>query len=473
MNMTKETQNKKTAQSQTPQGFQSEPCPQFQTGKRIVAKNGALQSPLLWRGKGEAFPFTTGKAPPDMARRPGKGRGHPPENKAGPPASPLSFQREGQGVSSQTTFYIKNQNMNTNTTINFITILNFKIMKKQFLILALFVLAAFASVTNSYGQTPLAPSPGIPYNYAVTINGASGATGKTFQFWITKDTNLNGTHETAGTDFIVNTGAATYDASTNTVNHINLTWTVASTSSTTAYYLVVKYVENNGVCDVENMKVWQIKPINTFYLAIVPSTSTGATVATADAHQCVAGLVSANITKVDADTTKSEVTYVYGTNTLYYKVTAAGMLGTWRPDIQLPAVSGTAAQGQNYKTARWNTKSDGSGTWYPFTGAAGAAPTSATGYQSDNANLATITDAKNGSSILIEIVVDNKSFETLSDQAITVGIDGYLPSAFSTSDVVSDTNTATEAAFGKKATNTILARPTATGTTVKFVTKNP
>ena len=51
-------------------------------------------------------------------------------------------------------------------------------MKKQILILGLFVLAVFASFTKSYGQAALAPSPGVAYDYAVTISGAAGATAR-------------------------------------------------------------------------------------------------------------------------------------------------------------------------------------------------------------------------------------------------------------------------------------------------------
>ena len=347
-------------------------------------------------------------------------------------------------------------------------------MKKKILILVLFVLAIFASVTNSYGQTELAPSPGIAYDYAVTIAGTPGATGKTYQFWITHDVNLiTGVHlTTPSADFTVNAGA-TYDDPANTVNHINLTWTLAASASVNPFFLVVKYSETANSCTITNEKVWQIKPVNSFYLAIVPSDATGATVLPVNAKYCVADLVGAIVSVVDPNPTISRVTYTYGKNTLYYKVTAAGMLGTWRPDIQLTA-SGAGSLGQIYESAQWNPNLDGSGTWYSFTGAAGATPGAATAYPGANTDVATITDAVNGTSILIRIVVDNKNYETLADQAITVGIDGLLPPFPSTtSDVVSATVLTPELPFGKTATNTILARPTETGTTVPFITKNP
>ena len=50
---------------------------------------------------------------------------------------------------------------------------------------------------------------------------------------------------------------------------------------------------------------------------------------------------------------------------MYYKITASGILGAWRPSIQLPAL--TAAQiaaGQNYVSADWT--SDGGANWHTF-----------------------------------------------------------------------------------------------------------
>ncbi len=79
------------------------------------------------------------------------------------------------------------------------------------------------------------------------------------------------------------------------------------------------------------------------------------------------------------------------------------------------------------------------------------------------AMLAEVLDAVAGTPILIRIRIDNANFETLADQPILVGIDGYLPTGFTESDIIGGTGTDAcdpEVAFGKEATYTILARPT-------------
>jgi len=347
-------------------------------------------------------------------------------------------------------------------------------MKKQILILGLFVLAVFASFTKSYGQAALAPSPGVAYDYAVTISGAAGATAPLFTFYVTKNNDLiagSAVPEIPGADFTV-TGGATYNTAAN-VNHISLTWTVASATTLTPFFLVAKYTETLNGCTTQNTKVWQIIPVNSFILAIVPSTATGVTLIPTDAHQCVADIVSAIMTPDMTAPLNPTVAYTYGKNILYFKATASGMLGKWRPDLQL--TSGIpGALGQIYESAQWTEDMTGAGGWKTFTGAAGATPsTTAAAFPSADIDLATITDAVAGTPILIRIVIDNKNFETLADQVITAGIDGYLPSAFTQSDVKSSADLTPEVAFGKFASSSILKRPTETGTTVTFVTKAP
>lgn len=83
--MKKEKNIETKAKSQKPDSIKDALSSQIQTRNRMQFNYAIPQSPLLWRGRGEAFDFTIGKAPPGSARSPGAARGHPPENKAGPP----------------------------------------------------------------------------------------------------------------------------------------------------------------------------------------------------------------------------------------------------------------------------------------------------------------------------------------------------------------------------------------------------
>lgn len=322
-------------------------------------------------------------------------------------------------------------------------------MKKQILLLVLFVLAAFANVNKSYAQcTPaaLTPAAGVPYDYGVTIT--STGTSPTYLWYATTDVNLlTGTHLTlADAYFTVGTGSA-YDNTTGGTGTLNLSWTPKAIG--TVFYLVVKYTETSAPgCTVENLKVYRVEPINTFVLAIAGSDLTGDV---AKASTCAAPVTGAVVTAATPS-----VTYTYGQNSLYYKVTASGILGAWRPSIQLPNLAGL---GQNYASADWT--SDGGTTWHTFNLTAGDLD----GGDFISTDNATVTDATAGSSIIVRVNVENVNYETLAAQPITVGVDGHLPTDYNVSDIVGGAGATAcdaETAFGKKGTFTIEARPTVT-----------
>ena len=194
-------------------------------------------------------------------------------------------------------------------------------------------------------------------------------------------------------------------------------------------------------------------------LAIEGATSAGA--AFASAEQCSAPLISANVSP-NANPLVATVNYTYGANTLYYRVTGSGILGSWRPSIRIPALAGL---GQNYTSVQWNQNIDGSGPWHTFNVPA----LNTIGGDFVSTDDASITDAVAGTPILIRIIIANVNFETLTDQPILVGIDGNLPAAYTASDIWGPgtwpgTPDACSAAteFAKTATYTILARPTIT-----------
>jgi hypothetical protein len=341
-------------------------------------------------------------------------------------------------------------------------------MKKQhfLLVLLLAIFAGFSSANAQCVANGFTPAAGVPYTYDVTIAG-TGYTGVgAYDWYVTQDVNiLNAANIIPETNvfFTVDEATAGYsdyhDAAGSTSNQINLTWTPAAVSSLTPFYLVLRYSEDNSTssptCAAENIRVWQIDPINTFLLAIEGATNVGAPFA--NAEQCAAPITGAVITP-NAVPANASVNITYGENTLYYRVTGSGILGDWRPSIRIPALLGL---GQNYVSVEWNQAIDGSGAWHSFN--VPAANTAGGDFISTD--LANITDAVAGTPILIRIVIDNVNFETLADQPILVGIDGYLPTGFTESDIWGpgfDPNDPCDAAseFAKEATYTILARPT-------------
>ena len=339
-------------------------------------------------------------------------------------------------------------------------------MKKQILILVLFVLAAFANVEKSYGQTctpgALNPAAGVAYDYEVTVSGTVGGTAPVYLWYVTQDVNLlTGAKIAAGVDFAVNAGAglSAYNSAAGTTNKINLTWTPAAVANVNPYYLVVKYSETSAVgCTVENMKVWLIDPINTFLLALEASDLTGNV---ANDNTCPPAVDGAIVTP-GATPAAYTIAYTYGQTIISYKVTASGTNGTWTPSLQLPALG---ILGQNYNAAEWSL--DGATNWNTFGLTDGDV---AGGNYTSAVTTAPVTVA--GSTIIIRVKIDNVNFESLAAQPILAGVDGVLPSGVK--DIKSAIDCTDEADFGKTDTYTVNPRPTVAPTTLPaFITKNP
>jgi len=89
---------------------------------------------------------------------------------------------------------------------------------------------------------------------------------------------------------------------------------------------------------------------------------------------------------------------------------------------------------------------------------------------------ATVTDATAGTPIVVRVVIDNRNFETLADQIIKLGVDGWLPTGYTISDIKSISDCTDEVPFGKNADFMIQKRPTVAPTvpaTTPLITKAP
>lgn len=294
-------------------------------------------------------------------------------------------------------------------------------------------------------------------------NPAAAAATPTFDWYVTKNTNLltAAAIETTSSLFFTATTPAQYHNPATGLASIELTWTQAAVADGGPFYLVLRYTEVAGGCTVENIRVTEIKPKSTFVLALEGGTLVaGSYVATPLSNTCPAPLTAASIATPATPT----ATYTYGNSIIYYVATASGIVGDWYPQIQLPALAGN----QTYVKAEWSPTMTGSGTYYNF----GAATTGATQDLLDGTNKATAVET--GTPILIRIEIANNNYQTTADQGIILGLDGFLPPTpikvtvpvavgDSPSDVTSLTDATVVAPFFRKATYTINKRPNPAG----------
>jgi len=281
-------------------------------------------------------------------------------------------------------------------------------MKKQLLISAIFVLAVLLSVTNSYAQScddALKPMAGKKYTYGITVN----PTGGTFDWFVTSDLKLatataitNGTGA-AGDIIVAGTG---YNLPTSTTASIDITWTAKAVAEATKaipvkYYLVVKYTTG---C-TNNIKPWRITPINLFQITVVNVNSAGDTYAAICRSPFVDAVIGAD----------DKVTYDFGENAFYLKVTANNFTGSWTPKVDITALQGSLTTPQTIKSIEWSLTTTFKGT-SNFDLATGIATEVVIDKGTDN--VTTGTDEF----IYIKVVVKDASFEGTVIQTLKLNL---------------------------------------------------
>jgi len=338
-------------------------------------------------------------------------------------------------------------------------------MKKQYFILVL-MLAFFAGITKVNAQCtpgPNSPAAGVPYTYSTTESG----TNQQYDWYVTKNVDVLDLPGiiAAGTMFTVDP-TTPYHLPATGVNNIKITWTAAGVADGGPFYLVLRYSESSTstpVCTVENLRVTEIKPINTFLLAFEGGMLSGGNyVSTAGSNACAAGVTGAIVTP---GATPS-LLIKYGQNTLYYVATASGIIGDWYPQIRVPALGAT----QTYVSVEWSANITGAGPWNSFGAAASGG--------ADLLSTVPATASVAGIPILIKIVIDNVNFRTEADQAIQLALDGFLPPTpivpgTNKSDITSASDCTPLPAFGRTATFTITKRPVPTIAPTEITVSNP
>jgi hypothetical protein len=327
-------------------------------------------------------------------------------------------------------------------------------MKKQFLLLAFFTLAVFAS-TTVYGQmrpsniaptpltnctpSPLNPMAGLPFTYTVT-NPNAVANNATYTWWATKNPNFINT-----TSFLSDTVSMLYANPPKDVTNellatganygvllgagpsMAITWSpyilaatdyqgtpdINGTPAAPSPTFVV--VQADGTCN-NNIQVFEIDPLASFTLDIanINPADTAQTLAYGtDAEQCVDIVRSATYSG-------GQVLMDYGTDTLLFEVIATNYVTNWIPTFEI--MSGLTAN--QTATILWSYTKPGALTG---TGAIETEATIAVGTPLVGST-ALVPGAgvsiSDGTSIYVRVIIDNNQFESIADQPFVLAVDG-------------------------------------------------
>jgi hypothetical protein len=327
---------------------------------------------------------------------------------------------------------------------NFLQTLNFKIMKKQILILAIFVLAFFASTTVSLAQDlnyipattcapvtllpcasddALHPIPGKTYTYSVAVN--PGVTTGDVK-WFVYNATASGTLITGGSitaavtaaearggasQFLLDADIAKYNVA-NTSGTIDASW--QSFDGITNRILLVAYVQGNGSCS-DNIEVFRIEPNIAFTLDIAGLMPSGLLPVSGNAVECLTPVQSAVYDGTN-------LTMDYGDNYVYFTVTAANFVHSWTPTFSIVGKTVTSPLAL------------GDITWaYPAQAVLNAAGAATGTWNSATtpilAQAATKAVGAAGECIVVRVHVDhgnNENDAATTPRTVTIGVDGVM-----------------------------------------------
>ncbi len=344
-------------------------------------------------------------------------------------------------------------------------------MKKQILLLSFFTLALiFAGMNSSYAQSYKTNDPkgwvaptcgddlyhpaiGEPYDYTVAISGPGYTGGGTYAWKVVSDANLITGTDVGNTIYTVNSGAATAS--------VNITWEAAAADGT-IYYLVMEYSEQTTdaegkACEINNMKVFPIAPINIFWLDINANID-GTLNNIAPTASTVFGVCAPDVSRAEiitpGDIDAAEVTYEYGVTTLYAEIHSEGYTGTFQAVLTVSGITGSQILATPTGWTAGTVDALGNGT-----------------YTKD------MTSDIAGADEVVTLLITNNQHENLDAQPITITIDGsYVEGGITVNDM-SDVNDdcSEETANADGIVETVLPRPTVTpvAPSDQFATPNP
>jgi hypothetical protein len=310
----------------------------------------------------------------------------------------------------------------------------------------------------------LNPIAGVPYDYSATVVPANG----NFTWWATKDvdfikttagvaTNNLSTKLSVGTDLTAASANYGIPGGPTNANTVSITWastTLAGTTPASPTFVVMQNDATGTNC-ANNLKVYQINPVNGFTVDIKNMDQTKTPLAYAAPYSfCVSSIASAKFNG-------SAIVTDYGTNVMYFEVVAANFAGGYTPSFQ---VSGLQT-GQTITSLELYT--DAAFATVPIATIPSALPV----IYSPAAPVAaapSVTNTSTGVSLYVKLTIANGTYETLTDEPITLAVNGT--NASGENDVV-NSDCVTQTNFEDNAIQTLTARPQVTATApLVFVT---
>lgn len=340
-------------------------------------------------------------------------------------------------------------------------------MKKHFLFSTMFALTA----ALSYGQTaktgsaptpvtcpdndPLNPIIGKEYTY----KGTGDPTGGTYHIFATNSTNFitNGTLNSAGaynTGDQITTTDANYNNSNNNSGEATLSWSSAATKPS---FVVVQY-KQSGTCTTDNLKVYKIVPKNAFTIELrnmEKDAGNTFTTKTTNVDVCSGAVKSATY-----NTVNDKMEYNYGSQSFFYELIAANYDNkTFEAKFKLSGLDTNQSAKLKWGVDKTAINND------LGTITSGGAEVSVTVTADANVNPSA------GVSIYLELVVENGSYEGITDKNITLSADATTGTgANKLKDVKADCTE--EGDFADTATQTLIKRPTINPNTgLNFITQ--
>ncbi len=336
-------------------------------------------------------------------------------------------------------------------------------MKKQilFLVFAILTISFYNQAIAQTALTPrtvtcltlsadaLHPVPGQDYDYTITVpNNANFTGGMHYRWFVTQDPNfitLQGTPPVPTVTSNIALDGSYFDVDNlagsgyNLINppyagqpNINITWRSAGYDRTLPIFLAIMVIGDDGTCTPNNLKVYKIEPQFAFTLDLANLDGTGALQSDygyTDLENCISDIQSA----VYDPTTPEGILYDFGSNTLYYEVSAANWYDRWQLRVEITGLfTGTDDQtvqidwAYPVRTAAglvdyanisdWNVVTAAGSSDGVYTATELVAPQGATAF----------VDAAGESIIIRVIVTHGNEWEGITDQQLTLAVDGVL-----------------------------------------------
>ena len=287
---------------------------------------------------------------------------------------------------------------------------------------------------SSGSDTPLNPIAGKMYNYSVSIPNFLSSTSLEYKWFVTTSQTFIST--TADVSSIVATIEANdgtgphilatgngYNNVSTGANNIDISWKSWTNDPANPVFLVI-YVTENGVCLTDNIEVYLINPVNAFTLDIANIDQAGG-IQGANFATCVSPIRSA--TWVPGTTNPpGQLNVDYGTNYLYFSVTAANWANAWRPSAQITA----ATMGARTVSVDWayaaSANSSNPADWHamPLSGSTYVSTANVVNQNIDGNNDNFVGSA--GECIVIRVTIDHNTEETLVDLPVELAVDGVM-----------------------------------------------